>query len=859
MKSNIALRGIERQLTVSNGADGGMQSLVGWRMQDGNMRLQPSAVKVEIPLKEKESLLYVHRFMDYEHYVVYGNGKLCVRGKDRVEYGMLLAETVSSVSSIGNMLIVHSDKGMIYMLWDNGKYRQIKEVVLPLVLFERVPGGFAGDSEDATIIAPMDYPLVRPTRYPIPIEDDNIKRDLASTYIYGKDSLKLRAYEENAFVEPMYVRYAIRSFDGGTVMVSPPILLPAASEFELLASGELDDKMRGEELRCHVRIKDGYKVRLHIPIDDRIKQIDSRMYPYLDVYVSQPINRDEGLEKISGLSSISTSGDYGSAGTYHIGYEIEKRPIDVSSNVVYYRVMQLSMEELSGRTEDIYDIDMHVGEQMSQLYQLDVLEQPGSIHRYASAKGYVYNNRYHIYDVEQTFFGGWNRSNLSYVEADDGGSGIVGGNKTKIIVYLQAEGMEMVLRPQITEEYSGSVLNALLSYPDSRAYKMILYSSTQKAEVALRPHEMEDMAYYYREDGLPWESITTEEYELLEKIAISDKIIRPNIMKVSELNNPMLWPNEKTYAVGSGKIVSMGVATKAISQGQFGQYPLYVFTDEGIWVMQGTDTQVSYATLSPLSRDVVTNADSICGIDEAVVYGTKQGLYILSGGERVCITTALDDHGVSRCGDNSLSAVVEELTGVLRDETSLSELLSRGVVSYHYHGGEILLYIPNDRYVYAYGLRTGMWSSYNISVLYSIPSYPDLLLARRGDDDVTEEICRIDEGGTEICKEQLMVTRGISLGSMDAKRLSRLGVLSYLGGSKNTTTIAIGVAVSNDGESWKLVWRRELYVEALYNMSLSHVASGYRYISLIIHSKQLSKDSYMHSLDVEWNVKRMER
>lgn len=861
MSKGISLRGIERHVSVSQGDDGGLYQMIGWRHSSGELRVERGLEKSGIELQDHERLLYVHKYGTYEHYVLYGDGELRVRGDGGEEYGTWRVASVRSVSSIGNILIVQSSEGMKQWLWEAGEYRQIQEAVLPLVLFERIPGAFAGDSEETTINASMSYPVVEPTHYPVPIEEDAIKRDLASTYIYGKDSLKERAYDEDAFVEAMYVRYAVRSYDGNTAIVSPPILLPATSEFELRASGELDDKMSGEELRCSVRIADGYKIKLHIPIDARIKQMDSRIYPYIDVYVSQPINRDEGLEKITGMSRISTSGSYGSAGTYHMEYEIEKRPIDVSSNVVYYRVMELSTAELSERSESIYEHELQVGEKMSQLYQLDVLEQQMSAHRYMSEKGYVYNNRYHIYDAEEEYFGGWNWSNFTYVESDEGGDGLENSPAVKIIVYLQAEGEENVLRPEIEETYSGGTLNALLSYPDARAYKMILYREGSKAEIALRPHAMEDMAYYYREGSLPWEEITEDEYASLENIAVSDRNRRANIMKVSALNNPLLWPNDKTYAVGSGRIVSMAVATKAVSEGQYGQYPLYVFTDEGVWAMSIGDGDVLYSHITPINRHVVENADTVCGIDDGVVFGTRQGLYVLQGSEAVNISVKLDDHGEVEDADNasSLAGVVKRLTGVYKESATLRSMISTGRVAYHYAAGDILLYQPNG-VCYAYNIAGGVWQANSYEVQYTVDSYPKLYIIVRetADSDGVYEIA--DEDSMVVSDRQLIVTQGMSLDSVpDAKRLLRVHVLSHIGGDKERTEMKIGIAVSNDGKSWALSWYRELLVGSLHNVTLPHVASGYRYYSLIIETKHIDRGSYLRGLIVESEVLRSER
>lgn len=105
-----------------------------------------------------------------------------------------------------------------------------------------------------------------------------------------------------------------------------------------------------------------------------------------------------------------------------------------------------------------------------------------------------------------------------------------------------------------------------------------------------------------------------------------------NIFKVSEVNQPLVFPYASTYRVGYGKIIAFSSYTTALSQGQFGEYPLLVFTTEGIFAMKVDTSGIgSYISNAPLSREVCTNPHTIVQVDGGIFFGTAKGLMFISG------------------------------------------------------------------------------------------------------------------------------------------------------------------------------------------------------------------------------------
>ena len=74
------------------------------------------------------------------------------------------------------------------------------------------------------------------------------------------------------------------------------------------------------------------------------------------------------------------------------------------------------------------------------------------------------------------------------------------------------------------------------------------------------------------------------------------------MMRVSRVDNPLFFPAVSTYSFDAD-IVAVCSNTVAVSQGQFGQHPLYVFTTEGVWLMSvDVSGAGSYLAQIPCSR-----------------------------------------------------------------------------------------------------------------------------------------------------------------------------------------------------------------------------------------------------------------
>lgn len=203
----------------------------------------------------------------------------------------------------------------------------------------------------------------------------------------------------------------------------------------------------------------------------------------------------------------------------------------------------------------------------------------------------------------------------------------------------------------------------------------------------------------------------------------------PNKLYVSSANNPFTFPLSGVLTVGTGQILGLVPSTKALSQGQFGQFPMYVFATDGIWSLEVGSTGL-YSSAHPVSRDVCNNVASLTQLDNAVVFSTNRGLKMLQGSDVVSLSDAMDGHNVDESRFASNTGYANLFTA---DTTLFNTMLQTCRIAYDYTHG-LLRIFPADTVTgttknYACSLTSGEFSQFLWPNPQSIVSrYPQTVL-----------------------------------------------------------------------------------------------------------------------------------
>ena len=331
---------------------------------------------------------------------------------------------------------------------------------------------------------------------------------------------------------------------------------------------------------------------------------------------------------------------------------------------------------------------------------------------------------------------------------------------------------------------------------------------------------------------------------------------RKNVLKVSAPGNPFLFPAECTYSPSQGEVVAIASNTVALSQGQFGQHPLYLFCSDGIWAMT-VDTSGSMAYLSsfPLSREACVNSNAVCGVDNGVVFVSERGAVLATGGKMVHVSNCMENfppvlHTLYSGGPVLKIASMMRMPEVMNVH-GFHDFLSGACTAYLPEYAEVMF--ANGRYgcCYIYSIKDGCWSRMLINVKGFIRSYSFLELF--AGDETSTRIFRIangNSGGNTV----MLLTRPLLWGTKLPKRILQLMLHAYArpcaGKSMRVPSLACYMLGSNDGVHFKILAGRECEEEVKDLKFPYFPTQAYKYYIFAVCG-ELSAGSMVTALELE--------
>jgi len=349
-------------------------------------------------------------------------------------------------------------------------------------------------------------------------------------------------------------------------------------------------------------------------------------------------------------------------------------------------------------------------------------------------------------------------------------------------------------------------------YPNPNATKATIVQGTDRYEFNLKPHPLLNGAYALFDYDAERPSMQID-YPY-ESNVITES---PNKIYTSEINNPFAFPLLGINSVGTGKVLGLATATKALSQGQFGAFPLYAFTTEGLWAMEISDSGM-YRARQPVTRDVCVSTDSITQLDDSVVFATDRGLMLLQGSVTKCITDdiMLDHADIINTlrGLTATDAVyADSLEGSL-DIVPFRNYIGGGRLSYDYTHQRLVVYNPSKRYAYVYSMKSNKWGMMYSTLIDSLNSYPGSIctIGQEEGSGIVVDYSLTDDTVTSI--PFVLVSRPIKLDAPDTMKTISSMIQRGKFTKGHVRTLLYG---SRDNYNWNLV-----------STSVDHYLRGYR-------------------------------
>lgn len=297
-----------------------------------------------------------------------------------------------------------------------------------------------------------------------------------------------------------------------------------------------------------------------------------------------------------------------------------------------------------------------------------------------------------------------------------------------------------------------------------------------------------------------------------------------NRIQASSANNCFEYPYENSYRVGSetSHIIAANSAAVEMSDAKFGEFPLYVFTDEGVFAMQSGGNDALYSAIIPISYDKAIQPNTLA-VNYNVLFVTKEGIM------------ALSSQGVRQ-----LSQELDNLNGNLPEWMKTTQLLHLPRFN------EIVATDFADKKLYVYSASQQVWSSRDVE--------PGRLLNNGeivADNNTIYNLLSEDDNTTNT--EVTILTRPIKLGSMELKRLETF-ILRFE--ASTAQTIEIQLYGSTDTVNW--IKFREVSVYTNRDIIIRRVPLSAKYLRVEI-TGAVTDDIRIIAMEMEYYLRMLHR
>lgn len=836
--------------------DGDLDVSLGMICEEG--RLKPvSSPTVIMQLNQGEKIAFIHKTASYKHYIILNeNGDMSWKDDSEMQaISMRNFNNVSQIVAIGNTLIVLSDDGMHYFLWkgQNEGYTYLGTRMPECSLSFGLLGEMVKtDSFEITFdnLEPSDaFSEEMPEKQRKQITEQVLAK--VNKFIAEESTNKGR------FLYPFLLRYAYRLYDGTLTMHSAPILMIASSD---VVPQVFCSKLEGEGTASFFN-----KATLEIAgalhtIDYAVEnqaQINALqnwkdIINSIDIFVSQPIYTYDQSGEFVKFIEVDDKDAYcvckhtnqaADVNVFPLRYQRNemhklysftfdpvnfqyprwrlmlphKSEEEVKSNIRdcahFYFLHSIKVEELtSERTKITVD-----EEYLQSLVTREVMTDDYDSHDTIIPKyAFEYNSRLNVANISKNLFNGYAAQSLfnfsdGYINKYTDETPTFGDGKESVYVYvyIKQDGKDIIVQSN-TGIFGKKAPLLFFYYPNINAYKAVItkvdYTPTFY-EIKLEKHNFLNGAFYFG----GWEDLSQIIFDEPE-VSEDKNISLPNKIYTSEVNNPFFFPLLGINTVGTGDIYGIRSAAKALSEGQFGQFPLYAFTSEGVWALEVSDTG-SYSARQPVTRDVCINPESITQIDSAVLFATNRGIMIISGSQTTCITDTINSPALFSIEDLPKK---DELLKIYNDKQDspittdeikyipFLEFLSSCKMIYDYTHQRIIVYNSHVSYAYIFSLKSKMWGMMLSDITDNVNSYPEALamaMKAEGSSKIPVLVNCSDESGEDVTT--FIVTRPFKLD--DPNILKTISTIIQRGffKSENINQVLYG---SNDLYNWNVVW-----------------------------------------------------
>ena len=239
-REEITFKGVNLTPYADNSPDGQLTVSDGLELYNGSLRPSIlSGTRSQWNGSDGSAwlLMHIHATPSYSHYIFYNSAASSVCWA-KVQTGTINGTPiaisglgkVTSISSVGNTLAVFTDKGLEYVLYDNGTYRHIGKQPPELNISFGLSGYWldvlSSESKKKFVFDEFSQNNVTDLRKQLTFEmKDDQRITIANKAFTAINKAMEQCSAMGRFCQPFFVRAAYRRFDGTYTMLTPPVLM----------------------------------------------------------------------------------------------------------------------------------------------------------------------------------------------------------------------------------------------------------------------------------------------------------------------------------------------------------------------------------------------------------------------------------------------------------------------------------------------------------------------------------------------------------------------------------------------------------------------------------------------------------
>ena len=834
--------------------DGSLAVSINLLPEDGALKpVLPPSVMFSLEGNDKLRFLCVHHTSVDTHYIVVRTSKNAVyytNGDTSNAFSALKhihnfpeGVTIFSCQSVGYTLIFLTSSGLYYVLWksNENKYLDLGSHLPECPLSFGLQGEMVRTDEFS-----VNFDSIGEND--IWTEFSEINKNRITDQVLAKVNkfIAEQSVDKGRFIFPFFVRYAYRLFDGSLVMHSAPVLMVASSDvspqvFWNHISGKdsfTDATLRVAAMahRLDYAVVDQKYITQLLNWKDIVRSVD--------IFISKPIytydqnGKCERFAKSADIDSYCVALHVNQAVpsiTYPTRYQrhtfnklyaftfdpdtlsyptgrliLPRRSPDAVKQDIkacsqFYLLSSVNLDALTTKRTVIDIKDDYLQSLLAREVMTDDYDSHDTvIPQYA----YSYNNRINVANIKKILFSGYHTASQfcytdGYVDNYNNPKQYDITVAYEVYVHIRQDSKEIVV---LAESALLAYMDApilFIFYPNVNAYKATIvkwYGMPIIYEVPLERHDYLNGAFYFG----GWDNPRENTNGNVPFISMDDELeVRlPNKIYTSEVNNPFYFPLLGINTVGTGEIKGICSAAKALSQGQFGQFPLYAFTTEGVWALEVSSTG-TYSARQPITRDVCINPDGITQLDSAVLFPTDRGIMLIAGSQTQCISEAINSEypfdATHLPGFTKLHAMLghEPSADKCLPTLPFTQFLKKCQMIYDYVHQRVIVYAPSITYAYVYSLKTNQWGMIFSNIASHLNSYPEAIAV-----DTNNAVLNFSVPKAEQVK-CLYTTRPLKLEAANVLKTIDNVIQRGFFRKGNVATALYG---SRDLINWHLVW-----------------------------------------------------